>query len=186
MIFNVEGHIQKIISGEKTQTRRTSDKYSVGKFYTIQPNRNKKGVPEGKIFITAKRREWKTPVMFTWYIMENEAELEGGYTPMEYEELYEKMFPNWKVRYCYMFTFFSTSEIEEMEWIEKGCDMKDTVLCEHYHYNHETCKYGESHGKHCPYDHVLKKEKKKKLRSRNKDGRWRKKRSDAGKPRKVK
>jgi len=60
MIFAIEGHIQKIIEGKKTQTRRPSDKYKIGKFYAIQPGRGKLGIPDGKILIVAKRWEMKT------------------------------------------------------------------------------------------------------------------------------
>ncbi|MHA1168684.1 MAG: hypothetical protein ACTSRU_12730 [Candidatus Hodarchaeales archaeon] len=39
---------------------------------------------------------------------------------------------------------------------EKKCDMKDKVLCDHYRHYKTYCKYGETHGYYCPYDHLLK------------------------------
>jgi len=101
MIFNVEGHIAKIISGDKTQTRRSSGRYVVGKFYAIQPTRTSKAIPDGKILIIKKWIELTSVDK----ISDFDAKAEGGYTPKEYEELYEKMHPFWLVRYAYTFQF---------------------------------------------------------------------------------
>jgi hypothetical protein len=60
MIFSIGDHIEQIKAGTKTQTRRSSSRYKVGKFYTVQPCRTCKGIPDGKIFIMAKREEWRT------------------------------------------------------------------------------------------------------------------------------
>ena len=106
MIFSVEGHILKIMSGEKTQTRRASDKYKVGNLYSIQAHRGAEGIPDGKILIVAKREEVKTQFYKWYYVLEDEALAEGGYTPSEYEELYEKMHPDWTVRYSYLFRYY--------------------------------------------------------------------------------
>ena len=105
MIFSVEGHILKIMSGEKTQTRRASDKYKVGNLYSIQAHRGAEGIPDGKILILAKREEIKTPDPRWYCLLENEAQAEGGYTPEEYEELYEKMHPGWENRHSYLFEY---------------------------------------------------------------------------------
>jgi len=109
MIFNVEGHIEKIIMGEKTQTRRTSSKYEVGKFYSIQPGRTKPADKRGKILITHKWVETKP------YIHPIDAAAEGGYTLEEYEELYSKLNSNWVTRNCYEFEFWPTSMIESVK-----------------------------------------------------------------------
>jgi len=115
MIFAIEGHIQKIIEGKKTQTRRPSDKYKIGKFYAIQPGRGKLGIPDGKILIVAKRWEMKTTNPKWYFILSHEAIAEGGYTRNEYEELYEKMYPSWSERYAYLFRYFPTKAIEMMK-----------------------------------------------------------------------
>jgi hypothetical protein len=106
MIFSVKGHIQKIIDGKKTETRRSSE-YFVGKSYAIQPKRGVKAIPEGRIRITDIKIEVKgldTPI--SWH----EADYEGGYHPDEYEELYEKLNPRWITRFAYRFKFESFSE----------------------------------------------------------------------------
>ena len=119
MIFNIPNHIEQIKSGTKTQTRRRSDKYKVGNFYTIQPKRGVKGIPEGKIFIHSKHIEVKSPLMMTWYILPDEAIAEGGYNPESYEELYEKMYPNWVERWCYLFRYYSMEDVEKLNTIFK-------------------------------------------------------------------
>ena len=115
MIFSIEKHIQQIIDGNKTQTRRPSDRYEVGKFYAVQPCRTCKGIPDGKILITAKRLEQKSDWPPGWRILRVEAKAEGGYTPKAYEELYEKMHPSWTERWVYLFEFWSTSDFESLE-----------------------------------------------------------------------
>lgn len=106
MIFSIGNHIQLILNGKKTQTRRSSDRYEVGKLYSIQPKRTAKGIPQGKIEITHKRRErWP-------FITTGDAEAEGGYTPQEFEELYEKINPNWHQRLAYTFRFVETKKWE--------------------------------------------------------------------------
>jgi len=54
MIFAVKGHVKQVVIGDKTQTRRSSDKYQVGKTYAIQSGRGKKADPRGRILITHK------------------------------------------------------------------------------------------------------------------------------------
>lgn len=129
MIFSIEGHIQQIIEGKKRMTRRSSDQYQEGKVYAIQPKRTAKGIPEGKIYISMKKKEWKPDLSDIpednhfarrWRQMEAgypirdwQAKLEGNYTPEEFEELYEKLHPNWQTRYAYLFTFFDTATLIE-------------------------------------------------------------------------
>ena len=129
MIFSKGDHIKQIIEGTKTQTRRSSDRYQVGKLYSIQPSRTEPGIPDGKIYIGVKTKEWKPDLsdlpedahfaigwrkMESGYpILEHNAKAEGGYTSEEYEELYEKMHPNWTERWAYDFAFFTAEEIRE-------------------------------------------------------------------------
>lgn len=115
MIFSEADHIEQIKAGTKTQTRRASDKYQIDRLYAIQPGRGKKGIPDGKILITAKTDEWNSENPVWGRILEWQARAEGGYTPEEYEELYESMYPGWTVRYAYLFEYFTTEELELME-----------------------------------------------------------------------
>ena len=110
MIFSIGDHIEQIRAGTKTATRRPTDRYQVGKLYAIQPGRGKRGIPDGKIYIGQKIREWKPDFsdlpkgaqfaklwreMEAGYpIPEYAAKTEGGYTPQEFEEVYEKMYCN--------------------------------------------------------------------------------------------
>jgi len=87
----------------------------VGKVYTVQPCRTCKGMPEGKILIRAKIIELNHPNPAWGWIMEDDAKAEGGYTPEEYEKLYNKMHPGWEKRYAYLFQYYTTEEIELME-----------------------------------------------------------------------
>ena len=121
MIFSESDHIEQIKAGTKTQTRRDSDRYQVGKLYAIQPGRTKPGIPDGKILIVASRlesREGKgghTLSPMWWKVLDEDALDEGGYTPDEYEALYEKLHPGWKERWVYLFRYYPTKAIEMME-----------------------------------------------------------------------
>jgi len=100
MIFSIGNHIELIQLGLKTETRRPTDKYRVGRTYAIQPGRGKKGIPEGRICIINKWEEdWEQKVT------EEEANAEGGYTIKDFEDLYEKMYPIWEIRWAYEFIF---------------------------------------------------------------------------------
>ncbi len=101
MIFSVGDHIEQIIAGTKTQTRRKSGWYIVGKTYAIQPCRTCKVISEGRILITDKRAEWRHDNA----ISESDAQAEGGYTPLQFEDLYLRMDRGWSVRYAYTFSF---------------------------------------------------------------------------------
>jgi len=129
MIFSKSDHIQQIINGTKTVTRRPSDRYKVGGLYKIQPGRGKKGIPDGRIYIGQKYREWKPDLsdlpedshfIRRWRqydagypIRDYQAKMEGGYTPDEYEELYEKMYPGWTERWVLYFCFFTVKELAD-------------------------------------------------------------------------
>lgn len=99
MIFS-EDHIKQIIARTKTQTRRKSSAYRVGRTYAIQPER-KKGILEGRILITRKREE----KYLDGGISVVDALEEGDYTPGQYEALFLNMYPGWIVRYAYTFIF---------------------------------------------------------------------------------
>ena len=112
MIFSVSNHVQQIISGEKTQTRRDSNYYKVGRSYAIQSGRNKPGIPEGRVLITDKRVE-TIP-----FISVEDAKAEGGYSPAEFEILYRRMYPKWPTRYAYTFKFIPTEKPTKLEAME--------------------------------------------------------------------
>lgn len=103
MIFSIGNHIELIQLGYKTQTRRPSGKYQLGKTYAIQPGRGKKGIPEGRICIINKWEE-----SWNQLVTGEEANAEGRYTVREYEDLYEKMYPSWEWRWAYEFMFVQT------------------------------------------------------------------------------
>ena len=115
MIFNVEGHIEKIVNGTKTQTRRYSDKYKVGKTYAIQPRRGKPGDTRGRILITHKWSEDKSHPSGPNIIHALDAEAEGGYRCDEYEELYESLHPGWETRWVYEFEFWPIEAWHRLE-----------------------------------------------------------------------
>jgi len=100
MIFAIGKHVELIIKGLKTQTRRRSNRYQVGKLYSIQPSRTSKGITEGKIRIVDKKCE-----VWPCLINHDDAKAEGGYTPDEFEPLYSKIHPDWDCRYAYVFRF---------------------------------------------------------------------------------
>jgi len=108
MIFSVIDHIKQIIDGTKTQTRRQSDFYQVGLTYAIQPKRTSKAIPQGRILITDKKYEQRFLVDRTPRITKDDAEAEGGYTPEQFEKLYDRMHPFWMGRWAYTFKFIST------------------------------------------------------------------------------
>ena len=103
MIFSIGDHIQQIKDGEKTETRRPTDRYQLGKTYAIQPGRGKKADPDGRIRMVAKR--WESIDDIDWAMEPDNYENEGGYTREDYEALYEKMYPSWMERCAYLFEF---------------------------------------------------------------------------------
>lgn len=104
MIFSIGNHIQQIINGVKTQTRRPINswypRYKIGKYYSVTPGRGKKSIPEGKIKIISVKLEYRGT-----QISESDAIAEGKYTPTEFEELYKIIYPNWQRRWAYVFQF---------------------------------------------------------------------------------
>lgn len=116
MIFAVNNHPQVIQKGTKTRTRRRAtavNKYKVGKTYAIQPKRTAKGIPEGRILVTNMWLELKENPS-TYPISVAEALAEGGYTPEEYERLYEKINPKWVSRCAIAFDFVPTAQLNQI------------------------------------------------------------------------
>ena len=105
MIFSVADHVEQIVNGTKTQTRRASSRYEVRKTYAVQPGRTKPGDPRGRILITHKWREEGGATNAEWHIHPADAKAEGGYSPDEYENLYWGMHPFWEERWAYEFKF---------------------------------------------------------------------------------
>lgn len=105
MIFGIANHVTLVIQGKKTQTRRSSDRYEVGRLYSIQPSRTSKGIKEGKIKIVDKKRE-----VYPYTIDVGDAKAEGDYEPEEFEKLYNKLHPFWHQRYAYTFRFVEVVE----------------------------------------------------------------------------
>lgn len=107
MIFAVADHIEQIKKGTKTQTRRVAKPnsffYRVAHTYGVRKCRTCKNLPEGRIRIIKAWFELRQD-----RISEADAKAEGGYTPEEYEELFEKMHPKWRSRYCYWFRWEAT------------------------------------------------------------------------------
>ena len=106
MIFSVSDHVEQIKARTKTQTRRKSPAYLVGKTYAIQPGRKKKGIKEGRILVIRKREERYLDGGISVF----DALAEGGYTPGQYETLFKNMYPGWIVRYAYTFEFISREQ----------------------------------------------------------------------------
>jgi len=123
MIFNVPGHIEQIVKGIKTQTRRDSGKYQVGRTYAIQSGRGKPGDTRGRILITHKWIEEGGLTNADWHIHPSDAQAEGGYTPDEYEKLYWKIHPFWEKRWVYGFEFWPTEA-----WHSLKQSLEDTMI----------------------------------------------------------
>jgi len=136
MIFSLSDHIEQIKAGTKTQTRRPNNRYKTGQTYAVQPGRGKKGIPEGRIYVAEVIREWKPDLTKipehahfarSWAAMDSgypirgyQAKAEGGYSPFVFEELYEKMYPDWTERYAIWFSFFTEATLLECGYNMKG------------------------------------------------------------------
>jgi len=101
MIFQKE-HIDMIIAGTKTQTRRIHrGKYQVGRSYAIQSCRTCKGIKGYRIVMD---RIWHEDIVRPLslkgspafnIISVEDAKAEGGYSPAEFEILFRKLNPSW-------------------------------------------------------------------------------------------
>lgn len=112
MIFSVKGHVDQIMAGTKTQTRRDSAQYRVGQSYAIQTRRGGSGDTRGRILI---KRKWYENYGVEFHISAKDAKAEGGYIPEDYEMLYESMHPFWKKRWAYAFEFMPTKSWDELK-----------------------------------------------------------------------
>jgi len=107
VIFSIADHVEQIIKGTKTQTRRDSPRYQIGKTYAIQPGRTKPADPRGRILITHMWVE-KPPIR----LHPLDAKAEGGYDPDNYELLYSQIHHDWQIRYAYEFKFIPVGREE--------------------------------------------------------------------------
>ena len=102
MIFKQE-HVDMILAGTKTQTRRINrGYYNVGHSYAIQPCRTCKGVQGYRIVMDSIEKEFTTIYQ---KISVKDALAEGGYTPEEFESLFKAMYPKWDTVTRYVFEF---------------------------------------------------------------------------------
>ena len=104
MIFSEE-HIEKIRNWTKTQTQRVNRGiYQVGKDYAVQPGKGERGIPNLRVVIDEVQREERffgapMPISF------EDALAEGGYSPDEFEKLFQQINPKWNglVRWAFKF-----------------------------------------------------------------------------------
>lgn len=104
MIFSVPGHIGMIRNGlkatvpvttVKTQTRRLKrGVYQVGRDYAVQRKRGMKAEPDIRIVMDQIWKESYAQYLSN-LISGEDAWAEGGYTPIEFEELFRKLNPKW-------------------------------------------------------------------------------------------
>ena len=126
MIFNIPGHIEMIRNGLhppipqsgylsfplKTQTRRVNRGiYKTGKDYAVQSKRGVKAESDIRIVMD---RIWEEEITPPYDIREDpsyavismeDAWAEGGYTPLEFDEIFRKLNPKWDgiIRYGFKF-----------------------------------------------------------------------------------
>ena len=87
-----ETHIEQIRKGIKTQTRRRNRGiYQIGHSYSVQKGRGIKGEPDIRIVM---EKIWEEIHLQGDLISEKDALKEGGYTPEQYEETYQKINPH--------------------------------------------------------------------------------------------
>ena len=99
MIFAVPGHIVLIRNGTKTQTRRLNrGTYQVGKDYAIQEKQGVKAKQDVRLLMMYIGEE-------TVMISDYDARMEGGYTPLLYEEEFRKIYPKWDGQKRWVFRF---------------------------------------------------------------------------------
>lgn len=98
MIFNVQGHIDMIRNGIKTQTRRPNRGiYKVGKDYAVQRKRGVKAESDIRIVMDRIWEEERrlTHLGLCMLINHQDAWAEGGYTPEQYEKVFRELNPKW-------------------------------------------------------------------------------------------
>ena len=98
MIFS-QDHIEKIIIGEKWQTRRLRrGLYTRTKQYVLQSGRGEPGIPGYRIIFDHISFE-------NGGISSEDAIAEGGYTPEEFETLFQMIYPRWNGDGRWVFVF---------------------------------------------------------------------------------
>ena len=98
MIFPPE-HIEKILAGEKWQTRRLRrGLYMRIQQYALQSGRGKSSIPGYRIIFDRITFE-------NGRISPEDAIAEGGYTPEEFETLFHMIYPRWNGDGRWVFAF---------------------------------------------------------------------------------
>jgi len=115
MIFSPE-HIEQIKNVTKTQSRRVNrGVYQVGKDYSVQPGRGKKGIQGLRIVMDDISEELVSFSIGKWRpfvpLSEEDARAEGGYTPIQYEEEFRRLYPDWDGIRRWAFKFHIKEEI---------------------------------------------------------------------------
>ena len=108
MIFNVPGHIDMIRNNKKTQTRRLNRGiYQVGRDYAVQRKRGVKAESDIRIVMDRIWEEKRrlTHLGLRLFITPQDAWAEGGYTPLEFEEIFDKLDPKWDGPKRWVFKF---------------------------------------------------------------------------------
>ena len=154
MIFAVEGHIDMIRNGLcflpadnlnspaelriiKTQTRRLNRGiYKVGKDYAVQRKRGVKAEPDIRIVMDAIWEEIiaefhrEDSTVYLIPISKENAWSEGGYTPLEYEEVSRKLNPKWNRfrRWAFEFHVIHSDKVKYIHNLEY---QRDFLGCHH-------------------------------------------------------
>ena len=115
MIFNIPGHIDMIRNGLKTQTRRLNRGiYRVGRDYAVQRKRGVNAEKDIRIVIDKIGGAKMEPVFdmreldldtINPAISKVDAGAEGGYTPLEFEKIFQKLNPKWDGKMRWIFVF---------------------------------------------------------------------------------
>ena len=114
MIFQGSYDLEMIKAQKKTQTRRINKGvYQIGRSYAVQLKRGAKAEPGIRIVMDKIWEESEAeviideryPRMGRICISTKDALAEGGYTPLEYELEFEKLYPIWDGKSRWVFEF---------------------------------------------------------------------------------
>ena len=160
MIFNVPGHIERIRDGlyisachpyvtgitlVKTETRRPNrgiyqiEAERKKPHYTGYAVQRKRGVPAEPDIRIVMDRIWEEStaeyhredcMVYPIPISKESAWAEGGYTPVEYEEIYLKLNPkrNRFRRWAFKFHVVATMEFKKIKMMEKATKEENAIL----------------------------------------------------------
>lgn len=120
MIFNIQGHIDMIRKGTKTQTRRLNRGcYQEGQDYAVHSKRGVKSESDIRIVMddiweenTYDRINASDGLPCNPHIFIEDARAEGLYTPEEYELEFRKVYPKWDGMKRWVFEFH-TIEVQK-------------------------------------------------------------------------